>query len=1149
MSDRVGQQFGSYRLVALVGQGGFAEVYLGQHVRLPLQAAIKVLHTHLTEQEAAHFQREAETIAQLAHPSIVRILDYDVQDGMPFLVMDYAPGGSLRRRYPKGSQVPLPLFIASVKQVAAALQYAHERKVIHRDVKPENMLVGRREEVLLSDFGIATVTHSTASEVVHGTSGTVAYMAPEQIEGHPRAASDQYALGVVVYEWLCGQRPFEGSVTEVMVQHLTMPPPPLRARVPTLSAEIEQVALQALVKDPKDRFASVQDFALALEEATREESSGRTLVELSTDRTTKGGFKHNLPAQLTPLLGREQEVATVCVLLRRPDVRLLTLTGTGGIGKTRLGLQIATDLLADFADGVCFVPVAPISDPELVVPTIAQAFGLQERGEQPLLSKLQAYLRDKRLLLLLDNFEQLLSAAPSLAELLADCPQLKILVTSRATLHIQGEHEFAVPPLAVPDLAHLPEGEVLSQYAAVALFVQRAQAIKRDFQLTKANARAVAEICTRLDGLPLAIELAAGRIKLLPPQALLARLEHRLQILTSGAQNMPARQQTLRNTIAWSYDLLDAEVQRLFRWLSVFVGGCTLEAIEAVGTALGYRVGQVLDKVASLIDKSLLQQTEQEGKEPRLVLLETIREYGVEMLVASGEMEACRQAHAEFYLRLAEEAEPELRGAQSALWLERLERERDNLRAVMQWLLEQDGVGQRKEMALRLGAALKDFWNLRGPYSEGRAFLEQALAGSEGVAPSVRAKALYASGEMVSILGAQDRAQVLYEEGLALSRELGDTAGIARFLQGLGWVAWHRGNYTAARRLTEETLALWREVGDKERVAWTLSMLGLLYEVQGEPERARSLSEESLALHRELGNKGGMADALFVLAQEHLHSQGDPMAVRSLLEESLALYREGGYKPGMANCFALSARLALSQGDVVTARQHAEESVALYKETGDPGGITASLSVLGEVEASQRNYATARSLYEESLAIARKRGDKGSIALYQEAFASVVAAQGEFTWAARLWGATEVLREAISAPRPPFERVSYERAVAAARTQLGEQAFTAAWAEGRTMTPAQAFAAQERTNRSVPIPAEQPSVPSMKSAANYPDGLTAREVEVLRLVARGLSNIQVSEHLVISPRTVDTHLTSIYSKVGVSSRSAATRYALEHHLV
>jgi predicted ATPase/DNA-binding CsgD family transcriptional regulator len=372
-------------------------------------------------------------------------------------------------------------------------------------------------------------------------------------------------------------------------------------------------------------------------------------------------------------------------------VRLLTLTGPGGVGKTRLGLQVATDLLDDFADGICFVPLGSISDHELVVPAIVQALELRETGDQPVLDLLKGFLRDKQLLLLLDNFEQVLAASVSVVEVLTFCPGLKVIVTSRAALHVQGEYEFAVPPLAVPNLKQLPASEALSQYTAVALFLERAQAIKPDFQMTRDNAQTIAEICVRLDGLPLAIELAAARIKLLPLPALLARLSRRLHVLTCGGRDMPARQQTLRNTLAWSYDLLSTEDQRLFRRLSIFVGGCTLEAAETVCAALDDRTESIIDGVASLIDKSLLQQVGEVGGEPYLTMLETIREYGLEALEASGELEPLQQAHAGYYVALAERATLELRGPRQAEWFQRLEQEHDNLRTALRWLL------QRKE--------------------------------------------------------------------------------------------------------------------------------------------------------------------------------------------------------------------------------------------------------------------------------------------------------------------------------------------------------------------------------------------------------------------------------------------------------------------
>ena len=463
-------------------------------------------------------------------------------------------------------------------------------------------------------------------------------------------------------------------------------------------------------------------------------------------------FPPHLPIQPTPFIGREKEVDAVHHLLLREDVRLVTLTGPGGVGKTRMALHVAEQLRAHFADGVWFVSLAPISDPDLVIPTIAQTLGLWEAGERSLLEQLQVFLRERQVLLLLDNFEQVVRAAMHVANLLTICSHLKVLVTSREVLHVRAEREFPVPTLSLPDPKRLPDLVALSQYEAVALFIQRAQAARPEFQVTKANAPVVAEICARLDGLPLAIELAATRIKLLPLQALLTRLGQRLQLLTSSARDVPAHQQTLRNTIQWSYDLLDAQEQQLFCRLSVFVSGCTLEAVEAISAALGNATLPVLDGVVSLIDKNLLQQTAQEGEEIRLLMLETIREYGWEALAERQEREAIQAAHAAYYLALAEEAERALGGPQQLLWLERLEREYDNLHAALHWLRLQgsrvEGGGEAAEQALRLETALSWFWIMRGYQNDGRRRprplfldLEEALSAQEAVpmSPSTEA--------------------------------------------------------------------------------------------------------------------------------------------------------------------------------------------------------------------------------------------------------------------------------------------------------------------------------------------------------------------------------------------------------------------------
>src|SRR5229473_1918454 len=529
MADRSGQQLGNYRLLRLLGRGGFAEVYLGQHIYLNSQAALKVLQIALNDEDIEHFAKEARTLASLTHPHIIRVLDYAVENGTPFLVMEYAANGTLRQRHPHGTRLPVETIISYVRQVASALQYAHDQRLIHRDIKPENMLLGSTGEILLSDFGLAmpashTVDQSTQAMEI-SFAGTTPYLAPEQLQGKPQPASDQYSLAVVVYEWLCGKRPFNGSPLEIAMQHISAPPPPLHEQVAGISPSIEETVMRALAKDPQERFASVQDFATALERAYQytllPRSSFVTAEESEAlESILKPGPLWKVPITFTPLIGRDKEIADICELLKDPGVRLVTLLGTGGIGKTRLSYQIAREMQPYFADGVCFVPLVSVNEPDLVVPTIAQELGIQEVGAQSIFDRVKVALRSKHFLLLLDNFEQVVTAAPLIEELLAVCPRLKVVMTSREVLHLDSEHEFPVPPLDLPDLSQLPEDEALTQYAAVALFVQRAQAILPTFQLTQTNARAVAEICVRLDGLPLAIELAAARIKLLPPQAL-----------------------------------------------------------------------------------------------------------------------------------------------------------------------------------------------------------------------------------------------------------------------------------------------------------------------------------------------------------------------------------------------------------------------------------------------------------------------------------------------------------------------------------------------------------------------------------------------------------------------------------------------------
>ncbi len=1102
MVDRVGQQLGNYRLLRLLGQGGQASVYLGEHLYLKSQAALKVRHTVLTEEEQTVFLQEAQTLVRLSHPHIVRVLDFALQDGIPFLVMEYAPHGTLRQRHPKGSKLPLDLILPYIQQVASALQCTHDQRLIHRDVKPENLLLSSQDHVLLSDFGLVmhapqTLASGSTELMEPSLAGTTPYLAPEQLRGKAQPASDQYALGVVIYEWLCGKPPFQGPFLEVAVQHISAPPPSLREQVPDLSPAIEEVVLRALAKEPEQRFTRVQDFATALAYASKLAVSPRltpvlapkhevetgqrppsmpnlprgTVTLLFTDiegstrllqclgerypdvlaecrgllraafhqhhghevdtqgdaffvaftratgaisaavdaqralashpwpegaavrvrmglhtgepsltsegyvgldvhraarimsaghggqvllsQTTRDLVEHdlpggvslqdlgahrlkdlqhkshlfqlvmvglpadfpppktldshpnNLPIQPTSLIGREKEVATVQHLLRREDVRLLTLTGPGGIGKTRLGLQVAAELADQYPDGVFLVSLAPVSESAQVVPAITQTLGISEAGGQPLLALLKTALKDKHLLLLLDNFEQVITAAVQVAELLTACPKLKIIVTSRVVLHVQTEHEFAVPPLSLPDPKRLPDLGALSQYEAVALFIQRAQAVKANFAVTNANAPAVAAICARLDGLPLAIELAAARAKFFAPSALLSRLEQGLAMLTGGARDLPVRQQTLQGTIAWSYDLLTPEQQQLFRRLAVFVNGCTWEAAEVVCRAAGELEGDVLDGLLSLVDKSLLRQEESAEGEPRFWMLQLLREFGLEALASAGETEPTRQAHAEYYLRLSEEAEPELRSTHQAFWFDRVEAEHENLRAALRWSLEREKV----EMGLRLAGALRWFWMGRSYLSEGRMWLTSLLGRALGIESThLRAKAL----------------------------------------AGASGLAWLQGDYPAARALGEESVTLCRELEDKRELAFSLTWLAFTSGSQGDPKTASVLAEESVTLYRQLENRWGVAFALFCLANA-THSLHDYSLARSYYEEGLALIRALGDKWIEALILGSLGVAAFAQGDDAVAHPLLEEGVVLLRAQRDKRDLALFLYYLGRV--------------------------------------------------------------------------------------------------------------------------------------------------------------------------------------------------------
>jgi predicted ATPase/DNA-binding CsgD family transcriptional regulator len=770
----------------------------------------------------------------------------------------------------------------------------------------------------------------------------------------------------------------------------------------------------------------------------------------------------DLPQPLTSFIGRDREVATVVERLHREHVRLVTLTGPGGVGKTRLAIRVAQVMVTDFPDGVWFVALAPIHNPTQVASTIGQALEVRETGARTVEDGIRTFLQDRRSLVILDNFEHLLDAALLVSDLLSACPLLTLLVTSRAVLRISGEHDVAVPPLDLPASDMHPRLDELFQIEAVRLFAERAQAARHDFAITMENGATVVALCRRLDGLPLAIELAAARVAHLPLPAVLARLDQRLTLLTGGPRDLPARLQTMRDAIAWSYDLLSTGEQVLFRQLGVFVGGFSLEAATAVATGIGIPGENVLDSVASLVDVSLVQAINGTSAEPRYHLLETLREFAVDRLaVNGGEEDSARAAHAAYFLALTEAIGPYLQWqANPEPVVARLDADHANIHAALSWALAHDPL----QTFLRLAVVMETFWAVQGHLAEGRAWLDHAVhvcqADSASVPLPLRAAVFLAAGWIAHYQGDGDRAKAIGEEGLALARNQGNALAVAWGLTLLGFVAEDRGEIARSRALHVDALAVGQHLEAPAWIGWSLR------------------------------NVGWMA-----------YLDGDNEIGESQLEDALVQFRRAGNALGAAYVFGDLAKIALDCED----------------------------------------YARAAAFWRAQLDLP---WDVWGLRWCLESLATIAVSCGQAERAARLLGMTEQVCERLGVIREPGQWPDYERTVAAARGMLPEVTFTTAWDHGRRQSLEQARVEAMWLADVLPGAIEE------RAATPRADhGLTARELQVLRLVAQGHTNREVAEALFIAVDTVKRHLTHILGKLDLRSRSAATAYAHRHHLV
>ncbi|MGK2856805.1 MAG: protein kinase domain-containing protein [Thermoanaerobaculia bacterium] len=997
-----GSKFGRYEILSPIGSGGMGQVYLARDSQLRRAVALKVLGSHVvtSREHRDRLRHEAQTASALNHPNILTVYEIGQVGDHAFIATEFVEGVTLRKRLVAGG-LDAGNIIDIFSQVARALSAAEAAGVVHCDIKPDNIMLRNDGYVKVLDFGLAFVRDPLSIEEMSRPGvvrGTIQYMSPEQLKlEHLDSRSDIWSVGVVLYEALAGRPPFEGAtIGELISAILGRDPAPIATvtggHVPAPFARILE---RTLVRNRNERYQRVDELLADLKNVSMELQDSRffkvgaaaSAEEKTTELSISGSdpsldqdlrpreAQHrsgNLPTELTPFVGRESEERSLTALIGRADVRLVTLTGPGGTGKTRLALHVARALAASFPDGAWIADLSNISDARLVPSAIAAALSINEAGGASVTDLLVERMRGRTMLVVLDNFEQVTAAASVVSRLIAGAATVRFLVTSRTRLRLAGENEFPVPPLSIPDESEFRREE-LERHSAVALFVQRAAAAKPDFELTKENAEQIAAICRHLDGLPLAIELAAARIRLLPPAAMLARIENRFSLLSGGPQDLPDRQRTMYGAIAWGHNLLDDAERVLFARVSVFAGGFTLEAAEEVCAAPG---GDTLERLASLVDKSFVRQDAASDGEPRFSLLETIRDFGRDRLAESGETAAIREKHARCFARLAHQADEASKESQVA-WLDILEREHQNMRLAIEWALEQHDAKE----ALHIAGSLWWFWYLRGHYTEGRRWLGKALAREATGELPASARALTGAGVMAFLQCDYDEATSLLDRSVELSRATGDQRNRAQALQFLGSIARERGDYDHAIDLHQFALTIFGDLGDSTGIARSLNYVGFSSWLKGDFERAATVCGETLATFNASRDGEGTSWSLLNLAAVALY-QGNFENAMKLAKQSLAAARTSRFREGIAWALDILGKVSRHRGDL------------------ERGEAFLRLSLENHVEL----------------------GDRWRTASVLEALAGYAVARGEAERAAKLFGAARAIRDQLRTPVPLAER-------------------------------------------------------------------------------------------------------------------------------